>query len=456
MIRFLICFSLAIVALSLIITDPAQGTETIFLVALLSSGLIFVFRRHASEKDFVTYVFLAALAARLICGLIIHNFDLRMSAGSDAIAYDMNASEIVDYWLTGVGQGDPHLKSMLSLRGAGWGMQYLTAFLYLISDKSILVAQSFCGLIGAATVPLTYFCTEKLFQNRRVARTAAIFVAFFPAFIIWSSQLLKDGLIVFLLVLALTFVVQLQKQFSLLGILIVVLSLFGILSLRFYVFYFVAATVVASFIVGYSNSIKSIVQRLAILLCVAGALLYLGVLRTTIADLEVYGSLERAQASRADLAGSAESGFGRGENVSTVGGAISALPIGFLYLMFAPFPWEVRNFRQSITLPDALLWWSVTPLLIYGVWYCIKNKLRVCFPILFFSSALTVFYSIFQGNVGTAYRQRTQVQVFFFIFIAVGWTLLRERMEDRKLVELNRKRELERKLRARFQQPTQV
>jgi hypothetical protein len=33
--------------------------------------------------------------------------------------------------------------------------------------------------------------------------------------------------------------------------------------------------------------------------------------------------------------------------------------------------------------------------------------------------------------VGTAYRQRSQLLVFYFIFVAVGFVLLRERSEDR-------------------------
>ena len=32
---------------------------------------------------------------------------------------------------------------------------------------------------------------------------------------------------------------------------------------------------------------------------------------------------------------------------------------------------------------------------------------------------LTLAYALMQGNVGTAYRQRTQVTMFFFVFM--GW-----------------------------------
>ncbi len=45
---------------------------------------------------------------------------------------------------------------------------------------------------------------------------------------------------------------------------------------------------------------------------------------------------------------------------------------------------------------------------------------------------LTLAYSVFQGNVGMAYRQRTQIQVFLFMFVAVGITIIIEKRENKK------------------------
>jgi len=101
-----------------------------------------------------------------------------------------------------------------------------------------------------------------------------------------------------------------------------------------------------------------------------------------------------------------------------------------VYLLFAPFPWQVANLRQSITIPEMVMWWSSFPLLVLGVWFTLKYRLRPALPILLFTSMLTLAYSVFQGNVGTAYRQRSQILVFYFIFVAVGAVLLKERQED--------------------------
>jgi hypothetical protein len=93
-------------------------------------------------------------------------------------------------------------------------------------------------------------------------------------------------------------------------------------------------------------------------------------------------------------------------------------------------------------LPDILLWWASIPLLLSGLWYTLKYRLRSAVPILIFSLMLSLGYSIFQGNVGTAYRQRTQIQVFLFIFVAVGWNLTQERKENRRIVSLARQKQI--------------
>ena len=67
-----------------------------------------------------------------------------------------------------------------------------------------------------------------------------------------------------------------------------------------------------------------------------------------------------------------------------------------------------------------IVWWLAFPLLVLGMWYSIKHRLRQVSPIVIFTTMLTLVYSIFQGNVGTAYRQRSQLLVFYFIFVAVG------------------------------------
>jgi len=431
--KYVIWSGAGLIVLWMLILGFPDEASALLVVMAASVIALFLFRHFGEDKEFLTTLFLAALVVRLGFGLFIHVYELRAFFGGDSLTYDFLGGAIRDYWLGLIDAKDIGYQRATMSNTPGWGIYYIVAALYVVVGKNILAAQSFCAVVGAATAPMVYFCANKIFAHKGIARTAALAVAFFPSFIIWSSQLLKDGLIIFLLVLVITMVLVLQEKINYGAIGLLIFALFGIITLRFYIFYMVAVAVAGSFLIGLSHKSTSIFRRAAVLVVIGVGLTYLGVIRNASADFERYGDLDRLQNSRLDLAQRAESGFSEDTDVSTTEGAISAMPIGFAYLMFAPFPWQATSLRQAITLPEVLLWWAMFPLMISGIIYAIRNRLRSTFPVLFFSLILTVAYSIFQGNVGTAYRQRTQIQVFLFIFIAVGWELWKEKRNDKKM-----------------------
>jgi hypothetical protein len=55
-----------------------------------------------------------------------------------------------------------------------------------------------------------------------------------------------------------------------------------------------------------------------------------------------------------------------------------------------------------------------------------------------FTVGLTLVYALSQGNVGTAYRQRSQVLVFYFIFVALGYVWKKRRRLARALARVVR------------------
>ena len=441
--NYVVLFITIVAALGLCSIVFPEGVGAIIMVSLLSVAALPIIVKNSNDPNFISRLYFSGLGARVLFGTIVYATDMSRFFGGDALTYDSRARMIVDYWQGLIPVATPEIIRFTATSGSGWGMHYLVSSIYYVFGRNPLAAQAFCWVFGALIGPAVYICALRMFKNSRVARTAGVLTAFFPAFVIWSSQLLKDGLIIFLLVVVIIAILQLQEKFSLASLAILVLGMFGILSLRFYIFYMVAIAVVGSFVIGLSNNPGAIFRRTAILLIVGVGLTYLGVLRTASTEFQTYGSLERIQRSRLDLARSGESGFGEDLDVSTTEGAITAIPIGFAYLMFAPFPWQATNVRQAITLPEVLLWWAMMPLLIFGIIYTIRHRLREAFPALFFSLMLTLAYSIFQGNVGTAYRQRTQIQVFLFMFIAVGWVLRKEAKENKQIVAQARRREIQ-------------
>jgi 4-amino-4-deoxy-L-arabinose transferase-like glycosyltransferase len=295
----------------------------------------------------------------------------------------------------------------------------------------------FNAVVGAATAPVIFLCARHIFENLRVARLAAIAVAFYPSLVLWSAQGLKDGPIVFLLAVAMLATLKLGERISGGYLTLLLGSMAGMLTLRFYIFYMLCSAVAGSFIIGMRKLTgQSLARQLVVVVVVGLGLTYVGVLRTASQQFERFGNLEAVQRSRADLATSAGSGFGKDVDVSTTRGALTAIPVGMAYLLFAPFPWQLVSLRQSITLPEMLLWWASFPLLVAGLWFTLRHRLRRALPILIFTAMLTLAYSVFQGNVGTAYRQRSQLLVFYFIFVSVGAVLVKERSEDRRRAQV--------------------
>jgi 4-amino-4-deoxy-L-arabinose transferase-like glycosyltransferase len=418
-----------ILCLAISLTAKGGGAAVLFCVAVSLIAGTFL-HRVKEHRTFFIQIFIGGLLARAAVATLIYTFRLQEFFGGDALQYDFAGNALMEAW------GRHYPGSHAAAWGnvdSGWGMVYMVGIIYSIVGRNMLAVQLFNSVIGAATAPLIFLCAHHIYRNRKVAYLAAFFVAFYPSLVLWSAQALKDGPIVFLLAAAMLATLKLGERLSVKYLAALVLSLFAIISFRFYIFYMIAAAAAGSLVVGMKQlSSQSLLRQIAIVVAAGMALTYLGVLRRASAQLETYGTLERIQVSRSDLAASAQSGFGRDVDVSTTSGALSAIPLGMAYLLFAPFPWQLASLRQSITLPEMLLWWASFPLLVLGLWFTVKYRLRAALPILMFTGMLTLAYSVFQGNVGTAYRQRAQLLVFYFIFVSVGYYLLKERREDEK------------------------
>lgn len=424
--------SIVFVAVFVLVPSKSDAMGALVVCGLTSIPVVVLLLRSKVESEFLLEVFVAAVLVRIAVGTFINIFQLQDFFGGDAITYDFYGFALTKAWA-----GDLYYLSYVNgffgeYGQSAWGMVYMVGALYKIVGRNMLAVQFANSVFGAATAPAIFFISYSLFHNRRVARLACLLVAFFPSLVLWSSQGLKDGPIVLLLVLAILLTLQLAERIRVQNVVILCLVLMTLISFRFYLFYMMTAAVLGAFIVGTREfTFATFLRQLLVIAGIGLALTYLGVLQRARQQAGYFGDLRVVEQSRVDQS-RAGSGFGQDIDVSTPEGAIRAVPLGITYLLFAPFPWEVQSLRQSITLPEMIVWWMCFPLLILGLWFTIKYRLRQAFVILIFTTMLTLAYSVFQGNVGTAYRQRAQLLVFYFIFVAVGYVLLKERREEKK------------------------
>jgi Dolichyl-phosphate-mannose-protein mannosyltransferase len=422
---------------------PADGAPAILLVLPLSALAGLAIFKFETDRRFLLRLFVSALLVRILVGTLIYLFHWQTFFGGDALTYDFLGYAMLKGW---EGSKDYQLAVELFTGGgsaSGWGMLYMVAAIYKIVGRNVLAVQYVNAVMGAVTAPIAYMISLEIFPNKRVARLCALLSAFFPSLVLWSSQGLKDGPIVFLLVLSMLATLKLGNRFSLKYLTALVLALCCLLALRFYVFYIVVLSITVALILGrHRLTTQTFVRQLLIMIVIGMGLTYFGVSRYASQQFDAYGSLGHIQNMRLDASESALSGFGQDVDVSSPEGALSALPLGLSYLILAPFPWQLVSLRQAITLPEMIIWWASLPLLVLGLWFTIKHRLREVAPIIVFTTLLTLTYSILQGNVGTAYRQRAQLLVFYFVFVAVGFVLSKEKREEKARQRIQAKQSL--------------
>lgn len=377
---------------------------------------VWLILRKGDDTSFLLRLFIGALIVRWIMAYVIYSKGLQGFFGGDAVSYDFFGNALCQVW-QGIGDRNaPWLLSQIDLRRSGWGMPYYVASIYYVIGRNPLAIQLINSVLGAATCVVVYKICQSVYPERRAARTAAILTAVSPSMILWSAQGLKDAPIVFALCACMYYALSLRDRLQFKRIALLLVCLVCLYSLRHYAAYIVFIASAGTLLFAAKKFTPRRVLQGGVLVIVVGlALSYFG---GDVAPTAI--NLKRMQEARVWSAGVSNSGFGGDVDITDPVAALGFLPVGILYVLFAPFPWMITNLRQLITLPELLVWWAMIPLLVRGYWVSIRDRMRDTFGICVFTIGLTLAYALFQSNVGTAYRHRAQLFGFFFIFISIG------------------------------------
>src|SRR5262249_20501234 len=206
------------------------GIAVALLIIVPAAIAVLLIHRFCPDRSFLVRLFIWALIVRIVVGTIIYVFEWQSFFGGDAYTYDLFGNYLLHSW-----DGDKFSQMMVSLftsnYGSGWGMLYLVAGIYKVTGQNMLAIQYTNALAGAATAVVSYLMVVEIFGNRRVARVAALSSAFFPSMVLWSSQGLKDGPIIFLLAVCMLATLKLGGRFSAKYVVILVAALLSLLTL---------------------------------------------------------------------------------------------------------------------------------------------------------------------------------------------------------------------------------
>jgi len=360
----------------------------------------------------------------------------------DALYYEEMGYSVATDWLSGRSVDFTTLSR--GAQTASFMVVVIAAFYYLTQGVRALPVLLVLYSAVTAWVPVyIYRITRELGMADVAARRAGWLVALSPAFVFWSGSLYKEGLVMLALTMGMYHTLRLQSRLQGRSLVILAVSLFVLLALRFYLAIMMSVVVVLGLLWGRNGQkshtrghalMPQLIRQAFIAVVFVWLMITLGFMESaerrlaespegTVVELD----LRRLNVDRQWSATSAYSGYLTEADISTPTGAVRYLPVGLAYFLAVPFPWQFGSLRQNLVIPETAFWLLLYPLIGIGV----IRGMRVNRPgtALLFAAAggMCVIYTLVSGNVGIAYRMRSQVWLLWAPFAAWGWEVLRER-----------------------------
>jgi hypothetical protein len=368
-------------------------------------------------------IFAIALVARLVVAVAVELLIYRDRPGlfaPDEVYYDIASRYYADYLAGRVPDPYPGI-----LPGA---QVAFTGALYFVFGKYPLMVKSVLCVFGAGTAVLTVLLASAAFPPD-VSRRAGWLTALFPSLVLWSGLIVKDMTTLFGAQLALLAFMRMRRAFAVRDLLLLIAGVALTAASRAYEVLFVIVGCLGSVVVAMSGR-----RPLRTLVLFSGlvALLLIFVRQTNaLAPVTAEANetlIERVSILRAGYAAGAGSAIDTSlVDTSTIGGLLLWMPVGLFYFFFAPIPFTGTSIIAAATSPEMLIWYFLIPSLWRGLRTVVVGRMTPMMPMLFYTLASSIGYSIVITNVGTIYRYRAQVLFFPLILIASAQMARRKR-----------------------------
>ena len=228
-----------------------------------------------------------------------------------------------------------------------------TAFLYRVLGAHALYVPLLNAVFWSAVSILSYGLARRL-NGHEAGLIAALLVSFWPSTYIWSSQILKDSLVIFLLVSAFVLVTSFwngRRRKGVAALVPLALVVFLLAGLRYYLVPIFVVAIGAAVLAAACRRQGAQVARGCILMALLAAAF---VLARSVDPISFFSP------SRSSFSEPADAGQLRKPGIDSVvgilgldqltrqdklglrgfGGLMASVPLGVARAMFAPFPWD--------------------------------------------------------------------------------------------------------------------
>jgi hypothetical protein len=384
-------------------------------------------------------IFVWAFLARAVVGIVAYLLTVYTSVPflEDALWYEEEGYSVAQEWLSGRwGALDtlPHGVQMAKpVVATIAGFYYVTGGTRVL--PLLLVAY---GAITAIIPVYVYWIGIELGVPERAAKGAGWLVALSPAFVLFSGSLHKEGLVLLSLSVAAYHALRLQSRWQPRSFIVLVLSSLVLFALRYYIAIVVCGAVALGLVSVWGANRPGLSTRItmpmlmrqgAVVVAFVGLMGTLGFQESADRPLEESpeGLLVQVDQYRRGLAMYGQSGYLPEADASTPQGAAEFAPVGLLYFLAAPFPWQTGSLRQNLVIPETMFWVLLYPLVAVGMARSFRVNRPGTVMLMAATGGMCIVYALMSGNIGIAYRMRTQVWLLWAPFAAWGWEAWRER-----------------------------
>jgi hypothetical protein len=352
------------------------------------------------------------LRLALAAGLELSGLSDRL--GPDGYDYHYGAALLAEWW---AGDESAYPAWIFRHAATGIGYYYIVGAIYFVSGPWRLLPVLLNAFVGGRMVRLVHTIALEITDSTSTALRAARLTAYLPSLVLWSALNLRDIWVVLTVLIIIRSALALQRQASMRRLAVLGAGLVALVQLRYYLLTPVAASVIVALILRRRKDGGTMLRNAALAGATFGLMGYAQAAGGP--ERQVTLSLEVLQQGREDTAYEGTS-VGDDADVASPIRALSFLPLGLTYFLFAPFPWAVTSVLQAITIPEMLFLYSMAPATLRGALGLWRNRFTESLAPLLVTAALCCGYALGQANLGTAYRQRAQVLPLFMMFAAYG------------------------------------
>ena len=397
--------------------------EMIFPVVIFLSGILIglflIALMDREERDFLAKIYFIAYVSRVIFSLSLYYTAWVLKGDGllgDSYGYSVNGTVILDLWARGVRNLSLLDKEAFRLSATGnlGPYDYWNAIVYFFTGVSPFTL-IFINCIASSLTAILIYKIAKQVSNIRAARFASFLTAFWLSTFFWSIQNLKEPLIVLFIIVLIWVIFRLKYKLRFYLIALMIASSVILKEIRgFLLFIFYLSVLPLAFFMALKR------KKEAFFL-----LIFLGFFGIYLAKpyfsefFSVTRLLEFIHQKRIDRA-YGNLAFFAAWDIRSLSQYALFLPIGLLAGFFAPFPWQLGNLSQVSSLLEMMIFYFLTPLMVYGAIHLVKKRMIEGWIVITYVFIITLVLCSIEGNMGTLFRHRCIVLPLFFVLIGIG------------------------------------